>query len=98
AHARQDKEVASISFHEDGSPSYISCTEDPAIAKLPFFNKTCGFTGKAGKITMYYAKGKKRNLQQFDKGKLIAIKTFDENGKVTSSETKATDKKVGVEI
>ena len=77
----QDRQtVLEISFNADGSYSELRC---PATSTIAEDRKPCGFVGKTETV-LQSAAGKRRALQSWEQGRLLALITYRDDGSVVS--------------
>jgi antitoxin component YwqK of YwqJK toxin-antitoxin module len=98
AHYAKGKELASVTYNEDGSTKFFSCSEDPTVAELEMFDRLCGFTGKPSEVTTYYKEGQRKYVYIYDEGRIAATKVYSTAGNVTKTTVKPTGTEVGVDI
>ncbi len=77
----QDRQaVLEISFNADGSYYELRC---PAASTIAEDRKPCGFAGKTETV-LQSAAGKRRALQSWEQGRLLALITYRDDGSVVS--------------
>ena len=77
----QDRQaVLEISFNADGSYYELRC---PATSTIAEDRKPCGFAGKTETV-LQSAAGKRRALQSWEQGRLLALITYRDEGSVVS--------------